>query len=179
MWDCVLAYLQVTRNEESHQIEMDPTPGRFENEKFDGKGDFALWKFKMLVQLEIQGLLSVLEETGSSENDKAKLEEGTEEKKDLKKAEKELSIRSLFSIFLSDVILRKIMNETTTLGMWKALERDYQTKSLPNRIYLKKKFSCFKMEEEKPMEEKFDHFLKLVADLTSIKIDISDEDHSI
>lgn len=29
------------------------------------------------------------------------------------------------------------------------------------------------------MEEKFDHFLKLVADLTSIKIDISDEDHSI
>ena len=133
----------------------------------------------MLAQLEIQGLLSVLEENGSLENDKAKLEEDNKAKKDLKKAEKDLRIRSLFSTCLSDVILRKIMNETTALGMWKALERDYQTMSLPNRIYLKKKFSCFKMEEEKPMEENFDHFLKLVADLTSIKIDISDEDQSI
>lgn len=71
------------------------------------------------------------------------------------------------------------MNETTALGMWKTLERDYQTKSLPNRIYLKKKFSCFKMEEDKPMEESFDQFLKLVADLASIKIDITVEDQAI
>lgn len=48
--------------------EIDPTPGKFEIEKFDGKGDFSLWKFKMLVQLEIQGLLSVLSDdpTGST-----------------------------------------------------------------------------------------------------------------
>ncbi|CAN6999012.1 unnamed protein product, partial [Brassica rapa subsp. trilocularis] len=47
---------------------MDPTPGKFENEKFDGKEDFGLWKLKMLAQLEIQGLLSVLEENGSFED---------------------------------------------------------------------------------------------------------------
>lgn len=35
------------------------------------------------------------------------------------------------------------------------------------------------MEEDKPMEENFDSFLKLVADLTSIKIDISHEDQAI
>ena len=35
------------------------------------------------------------------------------------------------------------------------------------------------MEEEKPMEESFDQFLKLVADLASIKIDITDEDQAI
>lgn len=39
---------------------MDPTPGKFEMEKFDGKGDFGLWKLKMIDQLEIQGLVSVL-----------------------------------------------------------------------------------------------------------------------
>lgn len=158
---------------------MDPTRGKFEIEKFDGKGDFGLWKFKMLAQLEIQGLLTVLHEVEPSESDKDKQEEGKEVKKDLRKAEKDLRVRSLFSTCLSDVILRKIMNETTALGMWKELERDYQTKSLPNKIYLKKKFSCFKMEEEKPMEENFDLFLKLVADLASIKIDISDEDQAI
>lgn len=158
---------------------MDPTRGKFEIEKFDGKGDFGLWKFKMMGQLEIQGLLSVLQEETTSEDDAGKTEEGVEAKVDPKKAEKDLRVWSLFSTCLSDVILRKIMNETTALGMWKALERDYQTKSLPNRIYLKKKFSCFRMEEDKPMEENFDYFLKLVADLASIKIEISDEDQAI
>lgn len=158
---------------------MEPTPGKFEVVKFDGKGDFGLWKFKMMAQLEIQGLLSVLTEEIEFKTEEGKLEEGEEVKKDLKKAEKDLRVRSLFSTCLSDVILRKIMNEMMALGMWKALERDYQTKSLPNRIYLKKKFSCFRMEEDKAMEENFDSFLKLVADLASIKIDILDEDQAI
>lgn len=106
---------------------MDPTPGKFEIEKFDGKGDFGLWKFKMLAQLEIQGLLSVLDEDTASVSDPGKLESGDEVKKDLKKPEKDLHVRSLFSTCLSDVYLRKIMNEQTALGMWKALERDFQT----------------------------------------------------
>ena len=133
----------------------------------------------MQAQLEIQGLLSVLKEEETSTSKEEKLEDSEEIKQDPKKAAKDLRVRSLLSIYLSDVILRKIMNEPTALGMWRALERDYQTKSLPNKIYLKKKFSCFKMEEEKPMEENFDQFLKVIADLASIKIDISDEDQAI
>ncbi|KAF8095044.1 hypothetical protein N665_0343s0004 [Sinapis alba] len=113
---------------------MDPTPGRFEIEKFDGKGDFGLWKFKMLAQLKIQGLLSVLEEEKITTSDSSKVEESSDIKKDPKKAEKDLRVRSLLSTCISDVILRKIMHERITLGIWKALEKDYQTKSLPNRI---------------------------------------------
>lgn len=157
---------------------MEPTPGKFEVQKFDGKRDFGLWKFKILAQLEIQGLLSVLDEEDSA-SDPGKSDIDVDVKVDKKKPEKDLRVRSLFSVCLSDVILRKIMHETTALGMWKALERDYQTKSLPNRIYLKKKLSRFKMEEEKTMEENVDSFLKLVADLANIKIDISDEDQAI
>ena len=33
---------------------------KFEMEKFDGSGDFGLWKFKMLMQLELQGLGHIL-----------------------------------------------------------------------------------------------------------------------
>lgn len=161
-------------------VKMDPTRGKFEIEKFDGKGDFGLWKFKMLAQLEIQGLLSVLRDDPAESKEASKSEEDEADIKiDPKKADKDLRVRSLFSTCLSDVILRKIMHETTALGMWKALEKDYQTKSLPNRIYLKKKFSCYKMEEEKSMEENFDLFLKLIDDLASIKVSISDEDQAI
>lgn len=111
---------------------MDPTPGRFEIEKFDRNGDFGLWKFKMMTQLEIQGLVSVLQKETTFEFDIAKLEEGVEVKKDLKKAERYLRARSLFTTCPSDLILMKIMNETISLRMGKEFERDYQTKSLPN-----------------------------------------------
>ncbi|CAG7888286.1 unnamed protein product [Brassica rapa] len=113
--------------------------GSHSREKFDGKGDFGLWKFKMLAQLEIQGLLSVLNDDPTSSKETSKIEEDeTDVKTDPKKADKDLRVRSLLSTCLSDVILRKIMHESTALGIWKALEKDYQTKSLPNRIYLKK-----------------------------------------
>lgn len=64
--------------------------------------------------------------------------DGEEPVIDQKKEEKDLRVRSLLGASLSDFILRKVMNETTSLGMWKALERQFQLKSLPNRIYLKK-----------------------------------------
>ena len=145
-------------------------------EKFDGKGDFGMWKYKMMGQLEIQSLLSVLKEDFTVLTESGKEVEGSEAKVDKKKADKDLRVRILLGTCLSDSILRKIMHETTALGMWKALERNYQTKSLPNRIYLKKQFSCYKMEEDKTIEENVDIFLKLIGDLESLKVTISDED---
>ena len=158
---------------------MEPTLGKFEMEKFDGKGDFGMWKYKMMGQLEIQGLLSVLKEDFTVLTESGKEVEGSDAKVDQKKADKDLRVRSLLGTCLSDSILRKIMHETTALGMWKALEKNYQTKSLPNRIYLKKQFSCYKMEEDKTIEENVDIFLKLIADLESLKVTISDEDQAI
>ena len=69
--------------------------------------------------------------------------------------------------------------ETTALRVWKALERDYQTKTLPNRIYSKKNFASYKMVESKSIEENVDTFLKLVHDLASLNIHVSDEDQAI
>ena len=71
------------------------------------------------------------------------------------------------------------MHEPTAYAMLKALERDYQTKTLPNRIYLKQQFASFKMDESKSVEENMDGFLKLIGDLASLNITISDEDQAI
>ena len=158
---------------------MEPTLGKFEMQKFDGKGDFGLWKYKLLGQLEIQGLGSVLKEemmtTGDEKGD------GTEVKEVEivpRAAEKDIRVKNLLGTCLSDTILRKIMHEPTALGMWKALEQDYQTKSLPNRIYLKQSFASFKMEVRKSIEENLDTFMKLIVDLASLKIMVSDEDQA-
>ena len=71
------------------------------------------------------------------------------------------------------------MRETTAMGVWKALEEDYQTKTLPNMIYLKQRFVSYKMIESKSIEENLDTFLKLVDDLASLNIEVSDEDQAI
>lgn len=60
------------------KVEMDPTRGRFQMDKFDGKGDFGMWKYKLLGQLEIQGLGSVLEEGATLFKTSEKLEEGAD-----------------------------------------------------------------------------------------------------
>ena len=43
-------------------------------------------------------------------------------KVDRKEAEKDIRVKNLLGMCLSDTILRKIMDEPTALGMWKALE---------------------------------------------------------
>ena len=124
---------------------MKATSGKFEVEKFDGKGDFGLWKYKMLCQLEIVGLGFVLkEETPSTD---VEGEEQKDTKPDPKEQDRELCTKNLISMCLSDLFLRKVMHEPTALAMWKALEAEYQTKTLPNRIYMKQRYAGFRMEE--------------------------------
>ena len=66
---------------------------------------------------------------------------------------------------LGNLVLHKIMKETAAIGVWKVLERDYQTKTLPERIYMKHRFASFKMKDHKRIEENMDIFLKLVSEL--------------
>lgn len=63
--------------------------------------------------------------------------------------------------------------QQTAMGVWKALEADYQTKTLPKSIYLKQSFASFKMSEQKTIEENLNAFLKLDDDLASLNIIVS------
>ena len=130
---------------------MKATSRKFEVEKFDGKDNFGLWKYKMLCQLEIVDLGSVLkEETPSTD---VEGEEQKDTKPDPKEQDRKLRTKNLISMCLSDFILRKVMHEPTALAMWKALEAEYQTKTLPNRIYMKEIYASFRMEEHKTMKK--------------------------
>ena len=53
------------------------------------------------------------------------------------------------------------------------------TKSLANRLYLKKMLYTFHMHPGKSRSEHIDEFHKLVGDLTAIGNAISDEDHAL
>lgn len=144
---------------------MEPTQGRFEVEKFDGEGDFTLWKHKILVQLEILGLDSVLQpEAVTDPKGKEIQEEGAEhevKKRDPKWLEKDRKVRNLLSMSLADLVLRKVIKEPTAHDMWAALENTYQVKTLPHRFYLKQRFYSFKMDEDKNLDKNLDTFNKL------------------
>ncbi|KAG7533289.1 Integrase catalytic core [Arabidopsis thaliana x Arabidopsis arenosa] len=130
---------------------------KFDIPKFDGKGDFGSWKFKVRYQLELQGLEYTLKETETVptseqtstsatliDSGKGVADVKTETEKAKFDPDKDKRARTIICMSLGDKPLRKVMNELTALGVWKALERDYQSKSLPNRIYLKQRYGAGK-----------------------------------
>lgn len=101
---------------------------RFDLEKFDGKNDFGLWRVKMRALLVQQGTVAAL---GGENNLPATLSE-KEKREIMEKA------HSAIILSLGDRVLREVTKETTAAGVWTKLEGLYMTKSLANRVYLKK-----------------------------------------
>nr|GEU83791.1 retrotransposon protein, putative, Ty1-copia subclass [Tanacetum cinerariifolium] len=110
------------------------TGAKFDIEKFDGTGDFGLWRIKMhalLIQHRCEAALEVL---------------------------------------------REVTGETTATEVWLKLETLYMTKSLANKLYLKKKLYAFYMLAGRKIYEHIDEFNKIVLDLANIEVKIEDED---
>ena len=72
-----------------------------------------------------------------------------------------------------------VMRENSAKGLWKKLEDKYMTKSIENRLYLKKKFFRFQYKMGTPMAEHLNAFNKLLADLQNLDVEISDEDKAL
>ncbi|GJS01636.1 hypothetical protein Tco_0318144 [Tanacetum coccineum] len=85
---------------------------------------------------------------------------------------------SALILCLGDRVLREITKKTTTTGIWKKLETLYMTKSLANRLYLKKLYT-FHMRPGKSPSEHIDEFHKLVGDLAAIDTAILDKDQAL
>ncbi|CAM8959845.1 unnamed protein product [Rhodiola kirilowii] len=136
-------------------------------EWFDGKTDFGLWRQRMkaiLVQIKVAKAL-----TGTFPEPTT-----AEEKADAL----ELAYSTLI-LHLSDKVLREVSKETTAAGVWLKLEQLYMTKTLTNRIYLKRKLFGFKMDSSKSIEEHLDDFSKIIIDLENIEEKIADGDQAI
>ncbi|GJZ68967.1 hypothetical protein Tco_0632517 [Tanacetum coccineum] len=139
---------------------------RFDIEKFDGKNDFGLWKIKMRALMVQQGCDAALETLPT----------------DMKAGEKTALIKKAYStliLCLRDRVLREVTKETTAAGIWTKLTSLYMTKSLANRLYLKKKLYIYYMSPGMKLGDHIDEFNKLILDLANIDIEIEDEDQAL
>ncbi|GJW02661.1 retrotransposon protein, putative, ty1-copia subclass [Tanacetum coccineum] len=139
------------------------TEAKFDIEKFDGTGDFGLWRIKMralLIQHGCEAALEVLP---------ADMEAQT-------KTELNKKAHSAVILCLGNKVLREVIGETTAAGVWSKLETLYMTKSLANKLYLKKKLYTFCMSAGRKISEHIDEFNKIVLDLANIEVKFEDED---
>ncbi|GJX88872.1 retrovirus-related pol polyprotein from transposon TNT 1-94 [Tanacetum coccineum] len=139
------------------------TGAKFDIEKFDGTGDFGLWRIKMRALLIQHGCEAALEVLPEDMEAQAKTELN-------KKA------HSAVILCLGNKVLREVTGETTAAGVWSKLETLYMTKSLANKLYLKKKLYTFSMPAGRKISEHIDEFNKIVLDLANIEVKFEDED---
>ncbi|GJV65576.1 hypothetical protein Tco_1476404, partial [Tanacetum coccineum] len=108
------------------------TGAKFDIEKFDGTSDFGLWKIKMRALLIQHGCEAALEVLPADMEAQTKVELN-------KKA------HNAMILCLRNKVLRGVTVETTAVRVWSKLETFYMTKSLANKLYLKKKLYTFYM----------------------------------
>lgn len=166
------------------------TKTRIEVDRFEGTGDFLLWKVRMMAHFGVLGLKDILtdetllmdppstKEESEGETKNAE-EETTGSKIDPEKLKKSEKAKDLIVLNVGNQVLRKISHCDTAAAMWTALNTLYTETSLPNRIYLQHKFYTFKMNDSKSIDANVDDFLKLVADLNNLNVDVSEEVQAI
>ncbi|GKB59461.1 retrovirus-related pol polyprotein from transposon TNT 1-94 [Tanacetum coccineum] len=141
---------------------------KFDVEKFDGSNDFGLWRVKMrclLIQHGWEAALDPFPKTMADAKKTAALKTDV-----YKKA------HSALLLCLDNKVLREVNKEDSAAGVWIKLETLYMTKSLANKLYLKKKLFTFYMNSGKKLSEHIDEFNKLLA---NIDVDIDDEDQAL
>ena len=144
---------------------------KVEIDKFDGSGDYRIWRRKIRSLLSQQKLLRVLEDPVEWPENTTKIQQ-----------EELLETATGLIIFnLSDAIIRLIDKEETPAKIWKKLEEQFQQKSLTNKIYLKERIFGFKMSHAKSLEENLDEFLRLHIELANSGENeaLSDENQAI
>lgn len=133
---------------------------KFEVERFNGKGDFSLWKKKMYALLVQQKVSKALAES-DAKPDKMTDEDFAEMK--------EIAFSTII-MYLADNVLRQVNDQTTAKEVWAKLDEIYLTKSLTNKLYLKEKFFGFKMDTSKDLEQNLDEFNRITIDLSNIEV---------
>jgi hypothetical protein len=142
---------------------------KFEVENFSGKNNFELWKLKMHDLLVQQGMVKdLLEKTKQPATI-------TDDDWD------EMDARALSAIRLClvDDVLFNIVLKKTTVGLWTKLESLYMTKSLTNKIYLKRQLYNLRMKEGTKVADHLNTFNTLIVQLTSMEVKFEDEDKAI
>jgi hypothetical protein len=133
------------------------------------KNNFELWKLKMWDLLVQQGLQKAL--VGKTKKPTSMTDEDWED----------LDARALSTIrlCLEDEVLFNIVGEETTTGLWNRLESIYMTKSLMNKIFLKRQLYSLWMKEGTKIVDHLNIFNTLICQLTSMDVKYEDEDKEV
>eukprot|EP00253_Pinus_taeda_P028237 PITA_28237 len=142
---------------------------RFEIEKFNGKNNFEIRKVKMYDLLVQQGVAKALMRK-SKQPYNITNDEWTE-----------MDERALSAIrlCLAGNVLFNIVSEKTNVGLWTKLEKLYMTKTLTNRILLKRQLYSLRMKEGTLITDHMNTFNTLLVQLESIEVKFESEDKAI
>ena len=80
---------------------------------------------------------------------------------------------------MADDVLFNIVSEKTTAGLWTKLEKLYMTKSLTNRILLKRQLYSLRMKEGSSITDHLNTFNTLSVQLDSIEVKFDSEDKAV
>ncbi|KAL3633611.1 hypothetical protein CASFOL_022373 [Castilleja foliolosa] len=145
---------------------------RIEIEKFDGK-QFDLWKMKMEDLLCDRDLWSAIESKKPAE------EAGSSSEKKIEKWNQiNRKAKGLIRLCLADNILTNVMGEPTCRDLWRKLE-SHQSKSLVNKLFLRKKLYNLRMHEGDSFSAHLNEFNTLIGQLVSIGVKFEDDDKAI
>lgn len=140
----------------------------YDIEKFNGKNNFTLWRQRMMDILIRQGLSKVLQGKGkkpeTSDEDWVEMEERAV---------------SAIRLNLSDEVLQYVVDLKSALQVWAKLESIYMTKSLTNKLFLKKQLYSLQMEEGSDLLEHINTFNQILSKLASLEVSMEDEDRAL
>src|SRR3954470_15732342 len=91
----------------------------------------------------------------------------------------DIKAKATILLCLSDEVLYNVMNEDTIAVMWSRLESLYMTKSLSNKLYMKKQLYCFCMAEGTPILQHLNAFNKIVSDLLALEVKLEEKDKAL
>jgi len=92
----------------------------------------------------------------------------------------DIDFRAKASIILyqSDEVFYNVMNEKTTASLWCRLDL-FMTKSLSNKLFLKKKLYSLQMKEGTSILQYLNAFNKILSDLLALKVKLEEEDKAL
>jgi len=75
---------------------------------------------------------------------------------------------AMIIVYLSDEILYNVMNEEINSDLWCRLKSLYMTKSLSNKLFMKKQLYNFQLREGMPILQHLNAFNRILSDLLAL-----------
>ncbi|KAL8134128.1 hypothetical protein AgCh_009265 [Apium graveolens] len=134
----------------------------FEIELFNGRNNFTLWQSTVNYLLIQRGLYSTLGGKKPAEVD------------DTKWGDMKLRAASTIWLALAPEIKYDVLEEDNPKNLWEKLTKTYHSKSLANKLFLKKDLFGLKMEEDGDLRDHLNRFNGLINQLNNLDEKLKD-----